>query len=557
MKKTAFMLFGLLGLTPLLRSEPAKPNILIIYTDDLDFDELGVFDPVAYPTITASQAASRDPVKENRRYVKPLTPNMDKLVGASMLFSQMRMVTTVCTPARYALLTGQHCSRSKTLQEKHPVSGPACVEFNTDILPGQWHLGRALHDAGYFTGIVGKWHLSGVRRGPGFINPPICDYTGKPVDNQNQDPSDPETAGKIRKAYEAGIQYLKEKEGFDFASSIYMGNANELGLPKSLYEHESNMEWFTAGVVKFLEEQKDSKKPFFLYFAPNIPHGGGGEKFAKADPRATPEGLVDWHLGIQPSREDVLRRTRAAGVHEAWATWLDDGVGVILKKLDDLGLARNTIIIFSSDQQSRGKWTCYEAARVPFTVRWPGHVKEGSQCDQSLASVDMVPTILELCGVKLPPNTEAIIDGRSFAPCLTGGHVTERSVLIEMGFGRAIVDNGWKYIALRFPEKMEQEIQAMRDQGKPLQSYISPHRNELGKHGGEMPPEFPSLADPDQLYNLKDDMLEQHNLANDPRYADKLAEMKKLLAASLAPLPHAFGEFKPTGRSNPEPTPKP
>jgi len=550
--KKLISLFSLVALMPVLRAEavaPAqtKPNVLIIFTDDLDFDELGVYDPQSHPTTTAARAASGTPLRENRKYVKPLTPNIDRLIRESMDFSEMRMVTTVCTPARYSLLTGQYCSRSRSLQEKWPVSGPACVEFNTDILPGQWYLPRALHDAGYTTGIVGKWHLSEeAHPGLGRVTPPICDYTGKEVSG-SQNPADPENARRIREAYEDAIRFLKDKQGFDFACSIYMGNANQLGLPKPLWEHESNMEWFTAGAVKFLDGQKDASKPFFLYFAPNIPHGGGGEKFAAADPRATPEGLVDWHIGIQPSREDVLRRTRAAGVRDAWATWLDDGVGVILKKLDDLGLSKNTIVVFSSDQQSRGKWTCYEAARVPFAVRWPGKIKEGSRCDVSLAGVDLVPTLLELCGVKLPPPADAVVDGRSFAPCLTGGTVAERPVLIEMGFGRAIVANGWKYIAVRFPEKMEEEIKVLQEKGKPLESYINPRRNELGRLGGEMPPgaQFPSLADPDQLYDLKADMLEQHNLANDPEHASKLAEMKKLLADALTPLPHVFGEFKP------------
>lgn len=521
-----------------------KPNVLFIFMDDLDFDEVGVYDPQAYPTHTSEQAATGKTDRGNRPSVRPLTPNLDRLVKESMDFTQMRMVTTVCTPSRYALLTGQHCSRSRSLQEKFPTSGPACVEFNTEILPGQWSLARALHDAGYFTGIVGKWHLSGLNQKatdsfPGFVRPPICDYTGKL--NGSQDPADPENARRVREAYDSGINHLTRELGFDFASSIYMANANLIGLPKPLWEQENNMEWFTAGALKFLERQKGSDKPFFLYFAPNIPHGGGAEKFAKADPRATPEGLVDWHLGVQPSREDVLRRTRAAGIKDAWATWLDDGIGVILKKLEDLGLAKDTIVILSSDQQSRGKWTCYEGARVPFAVRWPGKVKEASHCDVSLASVDVAPTLLELCGGKLPDNSQAVVDGRSFAPCLTGGTVAERPVLVEMGYGRAIVADGWKYIAIRFPEKMETEI---KEKGIQVKSLISPRKNNHGADAAEG--SFPALSDSDQLYNLKTDMLEQHNLANDPEHAARLQEMKKLLSDALAPLPHVFGEFKTT-----------
>jgi len=540
--KKLLIIIATLTLIPSLRAEtpPARPNVLIIYTDDLDFDEVGAYDPMKYPTATAERAASGKPIKENKRYVKPLTPNIDRLINESMDFSQMRMVTTVCTPARYSLLTGQYCSRSKSLQEKWPVSGPACVEFNTDIFPGQWSLPQAMHAAGYFTGIVGKWHMSEIHRNAGFLRPPICEYTGKA--NGNQDPTDPENARRVRENYAEAVKYLKEHEGFDFVSSIYMGNANSLGLPKPLWEQENNVEWFTAGVVKFLEQQTNSGKPFFLYFAPNVPHGGN-DKFVTVDPRMTPEGVVDWHLGIQPSRADVKARALAAG-HKVnfWETWLDDGVGVILKKLEDLGLATNTIVIFSSDQQSRGKWTCYEGARVPFTVRWPGKVKAGSRCDISLASIDMVPTLLELCGGKLPEKDQAIVDGRSFAPCLAGGKVEERPVLIEMGFGRALVWHGWKYIALRWPEKMAADI---KKNDIKIHSYIAPRRNELAKNSMDAADgDFPALGDADQLFDLNADMLEQHNLAGDPKYAAKLAEMKKLLAETIAPLPHVFGEFK-------------
>lgn len=358
-----------------------RPNVLVIFTDDLDFDEVGFFDPLVYPTNTAwREKFSKKKGNADGPARRPLTPNINRLMSESMNFTQMRMVTTVCTPSRYALLTGQHCSRSLSLQEKHPTSGPACVEFNTDILPGQWSLARGMKDAGYMTGIVGKWHLSDAKKHDLIVNPPICDYTGK--ENGPQDPALPENAKRVRAAYERAVKHLSDDIGWDYVSSIYMNNANALGLPKPLWKHESNMEWFTAGALKFLEQQKGSDKPFFLYFAPNIPHGGGGARFAEVDPRATPEGLVDWHLGVQPSRQDVLRRVKEAGGARGseWATWLDDGIGVVLKTIEDVGLANNTIVIFSSDQQSRGKWTCYEGARVPFTVRWPGRVKAGAQC---------------------------------------------------------------------------------------------------------------------------------------------------------------------------------
>ena len=508
-----------------------KPNILVILTDDLDFEEVN-----ALANYGNAALAGKPPGKARR----PLTPQLDRLVGQGQTFTQFYVAATVCTPSRYALLTGQYASRSASLREKHPVTGVANVEFNTDILPGQWHLARALHAAGYTTGFVGKWHntdvLGDAKYSDLVVTPPIADHSGK--EYGPQDPSRPDNAKRVRDAYQRATAFMRDAIGWDYVSSLYMNNANGLGLPKPLWEHESNMEWFTAGALGFLEQQKDSDKPFFLYLAPNIPHGGGGEKFARSDPRATPEGLVDWHLGVQPSREDVLRRVHEAGTNKnmAWATWLDDGLGVILRKLDDLGLANDTIVLFSSDHQSRGKWTCYEAARVPLVVRWPGKVEAGRRNETLLSSIDIVPTLLELAGAPLPETDECVVDGRSFADALTGGTVRERPVLVEMGYGRAIVNDGWKYIAVRFPEDV------LAEAAKTGQRPTLP--GAFNNRKARNPTAWPSFGEADQLFDLRADPLERKNLAGDAAHAEKLAGMKKLLREAVGPLPHVYGEFK-------------
>jgi arylsulfatase A-like enzyme len=503
----------------------AKPNIIVIFTDDHDFEEVNALSPFSDEMLAGKKTKARKPI---------LTPHLDRLVGQSRVFTQFYMASAVCTPSRYCLLTGQYGSRSHSLIQQHPVTGPANVEFNTDIEAGQWHLARGLKQAGYTTGIVGKWHNTDERRTDVFVRPPIADYTGKEFGPQ--DPLLPENANRVRTAYYAALRHLRQDIGWDFASSIYLSNANTLGLPKPLWEVEHNMEWFTAGAVKFLESQKNAKKPFFLYFAPNIPHGGG-KGFLKADPRATPEGLVDWHLGVQPSRADVQRRVTEAGgdPNSAWATWLDDGIGVMLKKLEDLGLAENTLVLFSSDQQSRGKWTCYQGARVWLTARWPGKIATGTEDKTLLSSVDLVPTLLDIAKAKAPATEEATVDGRSFAPALSGGKVGERPVLIEMGYGRAIISGGWKYIACRYPEKIETQAKKLGKQPDFLGRF---------KEDKLVASSWPSYGQRDQLFDLNADPQERNNLASDPTHATKLAEMRALLTKALAPLPHVFGEFK-------------
>ncbi len=504
-----------------------RPNVLVIFTDDHDFEEIAAVRRWGDASL-AGVSPKGSP---------PLTPHLDRLIGESILFPQCHVGSVVCTPSRYCLLTGQYASRAASIAKRFPAHAPANVEFNTDIEPGQWHLGRGLAAAGYRTGHVGKWHNTDLKHSDLVVRPPICDYRG--IENGPQDPTLPDNARRVREAYERAVSYMKDRIGFDFVSSLYMGNANQLGLPKPLWETEHNMEWFTAGAVRFLEQQRHSTKPFFLYLAPNIPHGGG-KRFLDADPRATPEGLVDWHVGVQPSREDVLRRVLEAGgePNQAWTTWLDDGIGVILKKLADLGLADDTIVVFSSDQQSDGKWTCYEGARVPLAIRWPARFAAGRVDHALMSSVDIVPTILDLCDVAPDAGDRPVLDGRSITPLLRGEEMQERAVLIEMGYGRAVIANGQKYIAIRHPAEVQKKA---ADRGE-IPDF-------LGRFGARrdvetMRQRWPAYGRPDQLYDLRNDPLEQHDLAGDPAHAETLAAMRALLREAIAPLPHAFGEFK-------------
>lgn len=518
-----------------------RPNVVVIFADDLDFDEIGCFDPTAYPTYTGARMA-RDAMPAGPSWgvypERPLTPHMDSLKRDGAMLDRFYMVCTVCTPSRYALLTGQHAGRSANIARLFPASEPACVEFNASIGLGQWTMPRAFRQAGYVTGAAGKWHTADWEAGqPGKVRPPICDAAG--VEHGSQDPTDPENAARIRQAYEEGVQFIRETCDFDYAHGMQMGNAHELGLPSPMWIPEkggceTNVEWSAAAAARFIEENKD--RTFFLYFASGCPHGVFGDRFLEADPRATPEGMVDWHLesGCQPPRAGIRERLAAAGLgpEAAMPMWLDDGVGAVLRKLDEHGLRDNTIVVLTSDQQSRGKWTCYEGARVPAFVRWPRVIAPETVCDTPLASVDLLPTLLDACGIAAPGPDEALLDGRSFLPALQGRPMEERPVLIEMGYGRAVVSDGWKYIAVRPPAAVARELE-----GQDGYSYVGVRSNMLRDD------EFPGFAEPDQLYNLREDLFEQRNLVGDRAYAEKLEEMKRKLADAVAKLPNAFGEF--------------
>jgi arylsulfatase A-like enzyme len=101
-------------------SKPVQPNILVIFTDDLDFEDVGSLARFGDAARAGKSAPKRKPV---------ITPNLDRLVGQSLVFTQFHVASVVCTPSRYALLTGQYGSRSASLRNKHPVTGPANVEF--------------------------------------------------------------------------------------------------------------------------------------------------------------------------------------------------------------------------------------------------------------------------------------------------------------------------------------------------------------------------------------------------------------------------------------------
>lgn len=499
----------------------APPNVIFIMTDDLDWEEVTALRPYSDYAL-----AGKEPPKPKKVH----TPNLDKLVGESLLLTQCHIASTVCTPARYCFLTGQYASRAHSIAKDFPPPAVPCIEFNVDVEANQWHLGRGMAAAGYHTGIVGKWHNADKITHGYVVRPPISDFKG--IERGPQDPLHPDNVKKIRRAYDAAEKIMHEEQGFDFVSSVYLGNAFELGLPKVLSNCEHNMDWFTAGVSKFFETRKASEKPFFLYYAPNVPHGGS-KRFLENDARATPEGMVDWHLGSQPAREDALKRAKANGVQPdyAWATWLDDGIGVLMKRLEESGQADNTLIVFTTDQLTRGKWTCYQGVRVPVFIHWPGKVKPGVN-HTVLSGMDLAPTILELIGGKPPEASEAILDGQSFAPMLSGAKIDERPLLVEMGYARAVIHQGWKYIATRLP------VSSTPNKPVNLLNRPSGDKEQIPTHL------YPSFGAKDELFDLKNDPMEQTNLASDPAHSAKLAEMRELLKSVLKPLPHPFADFR-------------
>lgn len=528
-----------------------KPNIVLFYFDDLDFDEIGEYDPVAFPTYSGASELGlfREDMNPWLAYFDcPAihTPHIDGLARDGARFERFYITSAICSPSRYALLTGRYACRSDGVCADYPPGGPVNIVQNAHLGPEEQSIGKQMKAQGYTTGIVGKWHNSD------WDGPYSGRVQGVAADD---DPRDPEVAAKIRETYDRGAAYIRERHGFDYAERLYLQNKEALGIPTSLQVH--NMEWLVEGALEFLEVQDDD--PFFLYFASSAPHGwvGSGD-FLNTDPLATPAGMLDAPPKGMPSREDTARRAREAGATGRLmeATWLDDAVGAVLGKLDEMGVADNTLVLFISDHQNRGKETLYEGTHVPALARWPGRIQPGTRVNALCANIDVAPTLLDAAGAD-PSAAATPFDGRSFLPLLTGGadaRDAREGLLLEVGYARAVVAGDWKYIALRYPETLAEKIDAAEPNTYSWDGVARRVRQATrwDAEGAVQTPygahkDFPGYFDRDQLYDLREDPYEQKNLAEDPEHAEKLAEMRALMTTLSADLPHAFGEFAQGG----------
>lgn len=467
----------------------ARPNIIFILTDDQDYDEMGCYEG-AMPTPQMDRLA-RDGIRFTRQYAAPL-----------------------CGPSRYNFLTGRYASRRINLATKYPVSGPAFITHGDIPIVGaeKYTLASVLRAAGYATGMCGKWHQ-------GTLKPlhPIA---------KEADANDPTVARHLVENYE-NLQASVKSWGFDYADGLYRGNRNELNfLPTSLALH--NMEWETKAVLDFIDGHHD--RPFFMFFAPTLVHDSSMESL-QSDPALTPRGRVEF-VSPMPSRASVIERAKAvkgAKLDKAAASiWLDDGIGAILKKLSDLGLEKNTLIVLVSDNANIAKMSCYEGgARTPCLARFPSVIPAGAVSDALISHLDFIPTALALAGVT--PPREMVMDGKDITAALRHDPGYRReSIFIEVAYQRAVITgDGWKYLVNRFPPGF-----VPSEKGPQMWLGVTKNRHQ-----------FPAYDEPDQIYNLNADPGEQHNLYRDGAVQAQRERLLAMMNAYSATLPNHFGEF--------------
>ncbi len=404
-----------------------QPNVIVIFSDEINYTYLGCY------------GSDR------------LTPNIDQLAADGMKFTQAHCVSSMSTPSRYTLLTGQyagHCKHPDFLED-NPTDKPYSVAWNAGINHDTQTIAREMSKNGYFTGFIGKWHTGGD-----------ISKLGVPELAEDADPTKPEVEEKLITYQQKLIDAIKKDAGFDYADRVLWYNWDNFPVKKLQSHH---FEWMTNGAVQFLDSAAKSKKPFFLYVATTAIHGPNHVDGLKDDPTITPTGKIDKPYPEHPSREKVIKRLEDAGKEishiNVGLSLIDDHVHAIVKKVEDLNIDDNTLIIFAADHNVEpGKASSYQqGVKTPMIVKWKKKIPKGSVNDNLIAYTDIFPTILDACKIQAGDNLK--LSGKSFWKSLTGEAYTPQKYLyFENGYTRAIRDKKFKYIAFRYPPQVIEQL---------------------------------------------------------------------------------------------------
>jgi len=341
-----------------------------------------------------------------------ITPNIDQFASESVQFDNF-FVSPVCAPTRASLMTGRYSLRTGV---RDTYNGGAIMS-NTETT-----IAEILKEADYSTGIFGKWHLGD-------------NYPFRPSE-QGFDESLIHLAGGIGQVGDFTNYYKGNTSYFD--PILWKNNK------KNQYDGYCS-DIFAENAVKFIEKNKN--KPFFCYLSFNAPHTPlqVPKKYYDMYKDLDPEvGFMDESLASKMSEKDKEDARRIYGM----VTNVDDNVGKVLNKLTELGIEEETIIIFMTDngpQQFRYnsnmkglKGTVYNGGtRVPFYIKYAEKFKNSKVISRMSAHIDILPTILELCNLKIPSDRK--IDGQSLVPLINSKPFNDRHL--------------FSYWTRRFPEK--------------------------------------------------------------------------------------------------------
>lgn len=464
-------------------ADEQKPNIVVILADDYGWGSAGCY------------GVDGNLVR---------TPNIDRIAKEGRRFTDASVTASICSPSRYSILTGRYCWRTslkfETLHDKSPLH----IETNRPTLASM------LRDRGYATAAVGKWHLGlgaptpGATNGvdltkeihPGPLDVGFDYFYGIPSNHGDSSGIYLDTERNAQGENVTKVEGLRSTNVTPFGVTHYKGQFKGIDAPQRV--DEEVMSRLTDRAISWIDQEQKSGKPFFLYFASVAVHGPD-----------TPS--------------EATRGTSKAGVYGDWIHELDRAVGRILDDLDKRGLTKNTLVVFSSDNGGEnrnfakeeceaiklglkmngdwraGKHSIFEGGmRIPFLASWPGHIPAGTVCDEPISLVDMFATFAALTGAPMPPREQAAEDSYNILPALLGEKTPaplRPAIVGHSGWGVFSIRQGpWKWVEGKYATKKEPNSE----------------KNEFHP----------------QLYNLKDDPAEQHDvLSEHPDIAAKLSAL--------------------------------
>lgn len=483
--------------------ENPAPNVVLIFADDLGYGDLSCYGAT-----------------------KLQTPNIDRLAEEGRKFTDAHSASAVCTPSRYALLTGEYPHR-------RGLSRPVFLRTGLVIDTDRQTIATVMKDAGYATACIGKWHLGFGEKTPdwnGALKPGPLElgfdyYYGVPVVNSHPPfvwvenhhvvglvPEDPFVYGKRAKTREFFEKMkLEEIGGADAAHALYDDEAVGIELVKK--------------ATGWIRNQKED--PFFLYLA-----------------------TTQIHHPFTPAPR--FQGTSECGPYGDFVHELDWMVGEVRKTLEEEGVADNTLILFTSDNggmfnvggqdawddghRLNGdllgfKFGAWEGGhRVPFLAWWPGKIEAGSESDQLISNVDLIATFAELTGTELRAGQAR--DSVNILPALTGTPekpLRDHLVLAASKSTHLSLRKGkWMYISAPGSGGFTAAKRGAHAFGGPAAISYAGYENsdiENGKIKKEAPPA--------QLYDLENDLTQTTNLYG--RYPEVVEEMKALLETYRRP----------------------
>eukprot|EP00903_Cladosiphon_okamuranus_P003953 g3951.t1 len=492
------ILTGGTGKSGAYAGQDEKPNVVLIFADDLGYGDLGCYGAT-----------------------KIKTPNIDKLAREGKRFTDAHSASSVCTPSRYALLTGEYPHR------KH-LYAPVFLRTPMVIDTDQQTIASVMKDAGYATACVGKWHLGfGTKKPtdwnaelkPGPLELGFDYFFGLPVVNSHPpfvyvenhevvgaDPKDPFVYGKKAKTKE-----MPEK--------MNVGDIGGADAAHALYQDEFVATKLTEKATDWIKQQ--DKKPFFLYLA-----------------------TTNIHHPFTPAPK--FAGTSEAGVYGDFVQELDWMVGEVMKTLEEQGVADNTMVIITSDNGGMLNETAQETVemghaingkllgakfdawdgghRVPFITWWPGHIEAGSVSGEVICNVDTIATFADLTGRTLAEGQGQ--DSVSFLPVLTGETAKmDRDHLLISPFRvshLSLRKGKWMYISGNSNGGFVSSERGNHGFGGPASLAFMGKENS-NVENGKLRPDLP----PGQLYDMEKDPYQTKNVYLD--FPEVVSEMNGIL----------------------------